>query len=95
MNGTKSQAYIEEIAPTLPRNRRPVQNRLGCLTQRADRPDSDETGETISFVEMAHVANHMCQDAVTENGSFVDGMKRYFDLVWEWESCALNTRNYK
>jgi hypothetical protein len=28
----------------------------------------------------------MRQAAITDNGSFVAGMKRYFDLVWEYES---------
>jgi hypothetical protein len=28
----------------------------------------------------------MRQAAITDNGSFVAGMKRYFDLIWEYES---------
>jgi sugar-specific transcriptional regulator TrmB len=45
-------------------------------------------GEAILLVEEPDVPNHMRQAALTENGSFVAGMKRYFDLVWEYESVA-------
>ncbi|WP_058996377.1 TrmB family transcriptional regulator [Haloarcula sp. CBA1127] len=47
-----------------------------------------EGGEAILLVEEPDVPNHMRQAALTENGSFVAGMKRYFDLVWEYESVA-------
>jgi hypothetical protein len=30
----------------------------------------------------------MRQAAVTENGSFVAGLGRYFDLIWEHESVS-------
>jgi sugar-specific transcriptional regulator TrmB len=43
-------------------------------------------GEAIFLVEEPDVPNHMRQAAITENGSFVAGLKRYFDLVWEYES---------
>jgi sugar-specific transcriptional regulator TrmB len=45
-----------------------------------------DTGEAILLVEEPEVPNHMRKAALTENGSFVAGMKRYFDLVWEYES---------
>jgi sugar-specific transcriptional regulator TrmB len=45
-----------------------------------------ESGEAIFLVEEPEVPNHMRQAAITENGSFVAGFKRYFDLVWEHES---------
>ncbi|MFH5801478.1 hypothetical protein [Haladaptatus sp. CMAA 1911] len=45
-----------------------------------------ETGKAIFLVEEKDVPLHMRQAAVTENGSFVAGMKRYFDLIWEYES---------
>jgi hypothetical protein len=32
----------------------------------------------------------MRQTAVTENGSFVAGLKRYFDLVCQYESAAVS-----
>ncbi|QIO22767.1 TrmB family transcriptional regulator [Haloarcula sp. JP-L23] len=47
-----------------------------------------EGGEAILLVEEPDVPDHMRQAALTENGSFVAGMKRYFDLVWEYESVA-------
>jgi len=45
-----------------------------------------DSGEAILLVEEPDVPNHMRQAALTENGSFVAGMKRYFDLVWRYES---------
>jgi len=45
-----------------------------------------EGGEAIFLVEEPDVPNHMRQAAITENGSFVAGLKRYVDLVWEHES---------
>jgi mevalonate kinase len=38
------------------------------------------------LVEEEDVPNHMRQAAITENGAFVAGLKRYFDLIWEYES---------
>ncbi|MFB6308146.1 MAG: TrmB family transcriptional regulator [Haloarculaceae archaeon] len=45
-----------------------------------------DSGAAILLVEEPDVPNHMRQAAITENGSFVAGMKRYFDLVWKHES---------
>ncbi|WP_255196046.1 TrmB family transcriptional regulator [Halorarius litoreus] len=45
-----------------------------------------DDGEAIFLVEEPDVPNHMRQAAITENGSFVAGFKRYFDLVWDHES---------
>lgn len=50
-----------------------------------------EGGEAILLVEEPDVPNHMRQAAITENGSFVAGMKRYFDLVWEHESVTMQS----
>jgi hypothetical protein len=47
-----------------------------------------DTGEAIFLVEEPDVPNHMRQAAITENGSMVAGLKRYFDLIWEYESTA-------
>ena len=44
------------------------------------------TGKAILLVEEEDVPNFMRQAAVTENGSFVAGMKRYFDLIWAHDS---------
>ncbi|MFC7175742.1 TrmB family transcriptional regulator [Halosegnis marinus] len=43
-------------------------------------------GEALFLVEEPDVPNHMRQAALTENGSFVAGFKRYFELVWDHES---------
>ena len=48
-----------------------------------------ESGEAIFLVEEPDVPNHMRQAAITENGSFVAGLKRYVELVWEYESVAV------
>ncbi|AQL41258.1 TrmB family transcriptional regulator [Halorientalis sp. IM1011] len=45
-----------------------------------------ETGRAIILVEEKDVPLHMRQAALTDNGSFVAGLQRYFDLVWEHES---------
>ena len=45
-----------------------------------------ETGRAIVLVEEKDVPLSMRQAALTENGSFVAGLKRYFDLLWEYES---------
>lgn len=48
-----------------------------------------DAGQSILLVEEPDVPNHMRQAAITENGSFVAGLKRYFDLVWEYDSTAV------
>jgi DNA-binding MarR family transcriptional regulator len=45
-----------------------------------------DSGEAIFLVEEPSVPDHMRQAAITENGSFVAGLERYFELVWEYES---------
>jgi sugar-specific transcriptional regulator TrmB len=45
-----------------------------------------DTGEALFLVEEKEVPLSMRQAAITENGSFVAGLKRYFDLVWEHET---------
>ena len=45
-----------------------------------------DSGTAILLVQEDDVPNHMRQAAITENGSFVAGLKRFFDLVWEHES---------
>ena len=44
------------------------------------------TGKAILLVEEEDVPNYLRQAAITENGSFVAGLKRYFDLAWRYES---------
>jgi sugar-specific transcriptional regulator TrmB len=47
-----------------------------------------DTGEAIFLVEEPDIPNHMRQAALTENGSFVAGLARFFELVWEYESSS-------
>ncbi|WP_338729847.1 helix-turn-helix domain-containing protein [Haladaptatus sp. DJG-WS-42] len=45
-----------------------------------------DSGRAILLVEELNVPLYMRQAAVTDNGSFVAGLKRYFDLIWNYES---------
>jgi hypothetical protein len=45
-----------------------------------------EQGAAIMLVEEKDVPLHKRQAAVTENGSFVAGLERYFELIWTYES---------
>jgi len=45
-----------------------------------------DSGRAILLVEEKDIPLSMRQAAITENGSFVAGLKRYFDLVWEHDS---------
>jgi sugar-specific transcriptional regulator TrmB len=45
-----------------------------------------ESGEAVLLVEEKKVPLSMRQAAVTDNGSFVAGLSKYFDLIWEHES---------
>jgi sugar-specific transcriptional regulator TrmB len=45
-----------------------------------------ESGEAVLLVEEKDVPLSMRQAAVTDNGSFVAGLSRYFDLIWNHES---------
>jgi sugar-specific transcriptional regulator TrmB len=47
-----------------------------------------DTGKAIFLVEEEDVPLYMRQAAVTENESFVAGMGRYCDLIWEYDSVA-------
>lgn len=45
-----------------------------------------DSGKAIFLVEEPDVPNHKRKAAITENGSFVAGMKRYLKLIWKYES---------
>jgi len=47
-----------------------------------------DQGAAIMLVEEKDIPLHKRQAAVTENGSFVAGMERYFELLWTYESRA-------
>jgi len=48
-----------------------------------------ETGRAIVLVEEKDIPLSMRQAAITENGSFVAGLGRYFELIWDHESTAV------
>ncbi|MFB6084989.1 MAG: TrmB family transcriptional regulator [Halorientalis sp.] len=45
-----------------------------------------DSGKAIILVEEKDIPLSMRQAAITENGSFVAGLHRYFDLIWEHDS---------
>ncbi|MUW13207.1 TrmB family transcriptional regulator [Halorubrum sp. CBA1125] len=45
-----------------------------------------DRGAAIVLVEEKDIPLHKRQAAVTENGSFVAGLERYFELTWTYES---------
>ncbi|WP_053948996.1 TrmB family transcriptional regulator [Halolamina sediminis] len=47
-----------------------------------------ESGAAIMLVEEKDIPLHKRQAAVTENGSFVAGLERYFELLWTYESAS-------
>lgn len=48
-----------------------------------------KTGKAIFVVEDPETPLYLRDAAVTENPSLVAGMKKYFDLIWEYESTVL------
>ncbi|MFW5956635.1 MAG: TrmB family transcriptional regulator [Halorhabdus sp.] len=50
-----------------------------------------ETGKAIVLVEEKDIPLSMRQAAVTENGSFVAGLSRYFELIWAYDSRPVET----
>ena len=55
----------------------------------ADPSMSYDSGRAILLVEETDIPLSMRQAAITENASFVAGLKRYFDLVWEHDSAPV------
>lgn len=47
-----------------------------------------DMGAAIMLVEEKDIPLHKRQAAVTENGSFVAGLERYFELSWTYESAT-------
>jgi sugar-specific transcriptional regulator TrmB len=47
-----------------------------------------DSGTAVLLVEEKDVPLEMRQAAITDNGSFVAGLKRYFDLIWEYDSSS-------
>ena len=49
------------------------------------------TGKAIFVVEDPETPLYLRDAAVTENPSLVAGMKKYFDLIWKYESTSLSS----
>ncbi len=86
-NATTQREIRDRMAETFPAvelrfSERPLPWR-GTL---ADPSMEYDSGVAILLVEETDVPLHMRQAAVTENGSFVAGLRRYFELIWEYES---------
>lgn len=47
-----------------------------------------ESGNAIFLVEEKEIPLHMRQAAITDNGSFVAGLHRFFELVWQYDSSS-------
>ncbi|MFC7154828.1 TrmB family transcriptional regulator [Halomarina halobia] len=45
-----------------------------------------DDGTAILLVQADDVPNHLREAVITENGAFVAGLNRYFDLIWDHES---------
>jgi len=80
---------VEEITATYPSIEvRFSVEKLPFRGNVADPSMDYESGTAILVVEEEEVPNHMRQAAITENGAFVAGLKRYVDLIWEHESLS-------
>lgn len=77
-------SYIDETYPEV--DYRFSEEKLPWRGTLTDPSMEYETGKAIFLVEEKDIPLHMRQAAVTENGSFVAGMKRYFNLIWDYES---------
>jgi len=81
---------VEEIAESYPGvGVRFSEERLPWRGTVADPSMEYNSGTAILLVQEDDVPNHMRQAAITANGAFVAGLKRYFDLVWEYESQSM------
>ncbi|SFS06576.1 Sugar-specific transcriptional regulator TrmB [Halomicrobium zhouii] len=80
---------VEEITESYPDvGVRFSEERLPWRGTVADPSMAYDSGTAILLVQEDEVPNHMRQAAITDNGAFVAGLKRYFDLVWEYESLS-------
>jgi sugar-specific transcriptional regulator TrmB len=78
--------YLEEEYPAV--EYRFSEDPLPLRGTIADPTMEYDTGQAVFLVEEKDVPLHMRQAAVTENGSLVAGMFRYFELIWDHESVA-------
>ena len=86
-NVERQRAIVETIRESYPAiDLRYSQDQLPWRGTFIDPAPDYSAGKAILLVEEEDVPNYLRQAAVTENGSFVAGLKRYFDLVWAYES---------
>ncbi|MDZ7850757.1 MAG: helix-turn-helix domain-containing protein [Halodesulfurarchaeum sp.] len=71
---------IEGVQYRISESKLPVRGTL------ADPSMEYDTGKALFLVEEEEIPLHLRQAAVTENASFVAGMNRLFELIWEYES---------
>ncbi len=86
-NRDRQDAVVEHLRESYPEvGIRFSTNALPWRGTLADPSADYDTGEAILLVQEDDVPNYMRQAAITENGAFVAGLNRYFELVWEYES---------
>lgn len=86
-NRNRQNAVVEHLRESYPEvGIRFSTNPLPWRGTLADPSMAYDTGEAILLVQEDDVPNHMRQAAITENGAFVAGLNRYFELVWTYES---------
>lgn len=79
---------IEELAAIDGLEYRISESKLPVRGTLADPSMDYESGKALFLVEEEDIPLHLRQAAVTENASFVAGMNRLFELIWEYESLA-------
>jgi sugar-specific transcriptional regulator TrmB len=77
---------IEELAAIDGLEYRISESKLPVRGTLADPSMDYESGKALFLVEEEDIPLHLRQAAVTENASFVAGMNRLFELIWEYES---------
>ena len=87
-NETVQSEMVDRLAEREGVQLRFSEKRLPWRGTLADSSLDYESGTAIFLVEEPDVPLQMRQAAVTENASLVAGMKRYVDLIWEYESVA-------
>lgn len=87
-------SIVDHIAETYPEvGLRYSEKALPWRGTIADPSMEYDSGTAILLVQEDEIPNHMRQAAITENGSFVAGLNRYFELVWSYESVGPDERH--
>jgi len=86
-NRSIQDTIVDQLANTYPSiDYRFSNNSLPWRGTFADPSPEYDSGRAILLVEENEIPLHMRQAAVTENGSFVSGLDRYFELIWNHDS---------